>query len=150
MTFCNHFQRSIILVTISRNIFRIHSMSMVTTDRCLCVCVKKSHTEKEIKVNLRLYGPFGFLMHLDGILQDSSAKGPLLYVDFNQRFKLSNSILQTRESVVQIKAAKASTELTKGDKKSILVSGFLNNGFLPLTSLQRQCHFLFPCFKDQR
>lgn len=77
-------------------------------------------------------------MHLDGILQDSSAKGPLLYVDFKQGFKLSDSILQTRQSVVQIKAAKASTELIKEDKKSILVSGFLNNRFLPLTSLQRQ------------
>lgn len=89
-------------------------------------------------------------MHLDGILQDSSPKAPFLYVDFKLRFKLSNSILQTRQSVVQIKAAKASTELAKGDKKSILVSGFLNNRFLSPTLLQRQCFFLFPCFKDQR
>jgi len=67
MTFSNHFKKNIILAIISRNGSRIHSMSIVTTDRCLCVCVKNSHTEKEIKVGLRLYCLSGFLMHLDGI-----------------------------------------------------------------------------------
>lgn len=121
-------------------------MSTETINRCLCTSVKKSHTEKkEREIGLRLHCLSGYLMQSDGILQDSAVKGPLLYVDFQQRFKLSNNILQTRQSVVQIKASKGSTELAKRDKKSILVSGFLNKRFLPLTLLQRQCHFLFPC-----
>lgn len=80
LTFSNHFRKSIILVMTSRNSFRIHSMSSVTIDRCLCDRVKKSHTEKEIKVGLKLHCLSGYLMHLDDILQDSSAKGPLLYI----------------------------------------------------------------------
>lgn len=122
-------------------------MSPVTVDRCLCDHEKKSHTEKEIKGVLKLHCLSGYLMHLDDILQDSSAKGPLLNDNFEQRFQLSNSFLQTRQSVVQIKAAKASTELAKGDKKSILVSCFLNNRFLPLTLLRGNAIFSFHALK---
>lgn len=147
LTSSNHFRKSIILVMASRNSFRIHSMSSVTIDRCLCDRVKKSHTEKEIKVSLKLHCLSGYLTRLDDILQDSSAKGPLLYINFKQRFQLSNSILQTRQSVVQIKAAKASTELAKRDKKSILVSCFLNNRFLPPTLLRGNAIFSFHALK---
>lgn len=147
LTFSNQFRKSITVVMTSRNNFRIHSVSSVTIDRCLCDRVRKSHTEKEIKVGLKLHCLSGYLLHLDDILQDSSAKGPLLYVNFRQRFQLSNSILQTRQSVVQIKAAKASCELAKGDKKSILVSCFLNNTFLSLTLLRGNAIFSFHAFK---
>lgn len=135
LTFSNPFKKSVIVVMTSRNNSRIHSMSSVTIERCFCDHVKKSHSEKEIKVGLKLHCLSGYLMRLDDILQDSSAKGLLLNDNSKQRFQLSNSILQTRQSIVQIKAAKASTELAKGDKKSILVSCFLNNRFLPLTLL---------------
>lgn len=96
--------------------------------------VKKSHRKRD-KSRPKTLLPSCFLLYSDGFLQDSSAKGPLLYADFKQGLKLSNSILQTRQSVVQIKAAKTSTEFTKGDTKSIVVLGFLNNSFLPLTLL---------------
>lgn len=122
LTFSNQLRESMILVMTSRDSSRFRSMSPVTIDRCLCDHVKKSHTEKEIKVGLKLHWLSGYLMDLDDILEDSSAKGPLWNDNFEQRFQLSNSILQTRQSVVQIKTAEASTELAKGDKKSILVS----------------------------
>lgn len=86
-------------------------------------------------------------MHLDDILQDSSAKGPRANDNFRQRFQLSNSILQTRQSAVQIKAAKASPELAKGDKKSILVSCFPNNRFLSLTLLRGNVIFSLHALK---
>jgi len=71
-------------------------------------------------------------------------------LNFNRDLSFQTAFSKLGNLLFRLKAAKASTELTKGDKKSVLVSGFLNNGFLPLTSLQRQYHFLIPCFKDQR
>lgn len=149
LAFSDQFRKSVTVVMTSRNNPRADSMPSVSINKCLCDHVKKSHTGKKIKAGLKLHCLSGYLVHLDDILQDSSAKGTLSNDNFKQRFQLSSSILQTRQSVAQIKAAKASTELAKGDKKSILVSCLLDNRFLPLTLLRGNAIFSFHALKSE-